>query len=64
MTVLKRVVVRDKMLNVDDEYQFREVIAEMDDIFERGKREIAEGKEAPFREYIRGVRARLNENKL
>lgn len=64
MTTLKRIVIGHKSDNSKEDREYHETMAQLDDIFENGKKQISEGKEVPFREYIKGVRARLNGNTI
>jgi len=55
----KKVVERDEYLEIDDP----EVRAELDKLFERGERAMAEGKSVPLDVYFEELRMRLREGK-
>ena len=49
--------------NLEEEIKYRQFLAEIDKIFERGEREVAEGKGIPLRTYIEEAEARFRERR-
>ncbi len=48
----------------EEDRRYRQVMAEFDEIFERGRKEVAESDGISFKDYIKEIGTRLNESKV
>ncbi|BBB89540.1 MAG TPA: hypothetical protein PKA28_16745 [Methylomusa anaerophila] len=58
MTIAKAKAIA-KQYSSEEDRRYRQVMAELDDIFEQGRKEAAQSGGISFREYIKAARTRL-----